>query len=701
MTRNPRYDVLFDPVKIGPVTAPNRFYQTPHAIGMGFGKPQSSAALRGVKAEGGWGVVCTEYCSIHPSSDDAPYHYQSLWDDDDIKNMALTADAIHRHGSLAGLELWHGGSDTGNKMSREPLLAPSPIPCSVVQPASARAMDKSDIKMFRGWHRAAAIRAMRADFDIVYVYADFSLVSEFLSRHHNHRSDEYGGSLENRTRLLRELVEDTKEAVGHRCAVAIRLSLEVLSQDGHETTDRETQDAVASLAEVPDLWDINLSGKLGTDSRSSRFGEEGFQEEYVKFVKAVTTKPVVGVGRFTSPDTMVSQIKRGVLDFIGAARPSIADPFLPKKIAEGREDEIRECIGCNICRAANNQMVPLRCTQNPSMGEEWRRGWHPEKVRPAPSPGRALVVGSGPAGLECALTLSRRGYDVALAETSRNLGGRVNHESTLPGLSNWARVRDYRTYMLGKATNVEIYPESTLGCEDVLEFGARHVVIATGSNWRRDAAGSLCQTVRSFPQLSTVYTPDDVFAGAKITGPVLIYDDEHYSIGGALAERFRRDGHDVCLSTPATLISSWTQHTDEQFFIQERLMKLGVIPNLSQRLVSIQENRATFECLYTGIETIRQFASLILVTGRVAKDALYYDLIARLSAWEDAGIKSVVRVGDCAAPSSIADAVFSGHRAAQETGLAGSPEVVRRERTVVQVVTGIAGEAVNFQSLAF
>ena len=136
-------------------------------------------------------------------------------------------------------------------------------------------------------------------------------------------------------------------------------------------------------------------------------------------MKGKTGKPVVGVGRFTSPDTMVRQIRSGVLDLIGAARPSIADPFLPKKIEEGRIDEIRECIGCNVCVATYAEGVPIRCTQNPTMGEEWRRGWHPERITAPGSDDRVLVVGAGPAGLECARALGQRGYGVTLADAER------------------------------------------------------------------------------------------------------------------------------------------------------------------------------------------------------------------------------------------------------------------------------------------
>jgi dimethylamine/trimethylamine dehydrogenase len=164
----------------------------------------------------------------------------------------------------------------------------------------------------------------------------------------------------------------------------------------------------------------------------------------VRGLKKLTTKPVVGVGRFTSPDTMARQVREGVLDLIGAARPSIADPFLPRKIEQGRVEDIRECIGCNICVSGDMTMSPIRCTQNPAMGEEFRRGWHPERIRPRQSSARILIVGAGPAGLEAARALGQRGYEIVLTEARRELGGRVTAESQLPGLHTWKRVVEYR-----------------------------------------------------------------------------------------------------------------------------------------------------------------------------------------------------------------------------------------------------------------
>ncbi len=668
MPRDPRFDILFEPVRIGPVTAPNRFYQTPHATGFGWQRPQSGAALRGIKAEGGWGVVCTEYCSIHPTSDDSPYAFLTLWEDADIAPLALTADAIHAHGSLAGIELWHGGAHASNRMTRVPALSPDIQPSLYHLPTTARAMDRADIRDFRGWQRTAAKRAKQAGFDIVYVYAGHDyLPFQFLSRRSNTRGDAYGGSLENRVRLLREMIEDTKDAVGDTCAVAVRLAVDELHGPEGITSQGEGREIIEMLAELPDLWDVNVAGALGNDSRSARFSGEGFQEENVAFVKSLTTKPVVSVGRFTSPDRMVSQIKRGIQDFIGAARPSIADPFLPAKIRDGREDEIRECIGCNICRAANNEGVSLRCTQNPTMGEEWRRGWHPERIATYPKREKALIIGAGPAGLEAALTLGRRGLDVTLADAGDSLGGRLLREATLPGLQTWMRVRDWRLHMIGKLPNVETFPGSRMGSADITDFGTDHVVLATGSHWRRDGVGVYAMRHGLFPD---ALTPDDIFAGATVTGPVVIYDDEHYFMGGALAERLAGLGHAVHYVTTAGVASSWTVLTNEQDFLQARLIEAGVTIHPLKALKSQGKDQATLSCVYTGRDENIPCGTLVLVTGRLPDLTLWQDLTAQ-------GIPAT-RIGDCLAPSSVADAVYSAHRYARTLGEPDQPP--RRER---------------------
>jgi dimethylamine/trimethylamine dehydrogenase len=364
---------------------------------------------------------------------------------------------------------------------------------------------------------------------------------------------------------------------------------------------------------------------------------------------------------------MVAQIKRGVLDMIGAARPSIADPFLPKKIEQGRLDDIRECIGCNICVSGDMTITPMRCTQNPTQGEEWRKGWHPEIIPARQSQDRVLVVGAGPAGLEAARALGARGYEVHLAEATTELGGRVSKEARLPGLSAWARVRDYRVGQIGKMPNVTLYRDSRLDAENVLEFGFERVVLATGATWRRDGYGRSHYLPIPGLDRAQVFTPDDLMADRlPASGPVVIYDTEDFYMGGVLAEKLRKAGLAVVFVTPSDTASPWTSNTLEVIHINKRLRQVGVEVVTHHDVVGAAPDHVEIASLWTNEKRQIAAKALVLVTSRLPNEDLYLALSSAPDKLREAGIKSVTRIGDCLAPGFIAHAVYHGHRYARE-----------------------------------
>jgi dimethylamine/trimethylamine dehydrogenase len=306
-------------------------------------------------------------------------------------------------------------------------------------------------------------------------------------------------------------------------------------------------------------------------------------------------------------------------------------------------------------------VAPIRCTQNPTQGEEWKQGWHPEKIDPAASDDAVLVVGAGPAGLEAALQLANRGYAVTLAEASQALGGRINRESELPGMSSYARVRDYREYQLSQKTNVEIYLDNRLGADDVLALEIPHLLIASGAHWRNDGIGRRHAFAIDGIDSVKVLTPDDVLAGADIQGRVLIYDDDHYFMASTLAERFRQQGHEVCLLTPESMVAQWTQNTLEQEKIQARLLDLEVDIRVSQEILAVSPGEATIANVYSAKhQSLVEFDTLVMVTSREPDDSLYQALLAH-----EERFQTLRAIGDCHAPGTVAAAVYDGHSAAR------------------------------------
>jgi dimethylamine/trimethylamine dehydrogenase len=682
MALSNRYDILFEPVTVGPKVAPNRFWQTPHACGFGSDLPGGQAAFRRMKAEGGWGVVFTEATSIAPEVDKSPAPLARLWDEGDVRNFTFVVDQIHRNGALAGIELEYHSSigylTEGRGLNARgvaPVAGQSGLPVGYA--GTAAAIDLADIAEIQQLHVAAALRARDAGFDLITLHCGHaaSLLAHFLISYYNNRTDEYGGSLENRARFARETLQQVRSALGDSAAVGLRFGVDTLDDlvglgDRGIRADGEAPRFVEHMDDLVDYWDLVIGGfDWGQDAQSSRTAEENHEARYVGQMKKHTVKPVVNVGRFNSPDVMADIVRAGQCDFIGAARAGISDPFLPQKIRSDRTEDIRECIGCNICVSRDSGTGRIQCTQNATAGEEFRRGWHPEIfTRADNAENDVLVIGAGPAGMECALVLGRRGLrNVHLVDAAASLGGSLNWVTKVPGRAEWRRLIEYREVQLRKQANVQVILNTPMTVDDALGYGAGIVVTATGSCYGRDGLNPFNHRPFGLAQVygTRLLTPEDILGrGAEVGRRVAIVDTDGYFIGPGLAELLAGNGHEVTVVTPAEALGHYTKLTLEYTRLAADLRALGVtIHTLSHasgaspdtlRITGLQGDTDI------GVDTV------ILVGQRESQRSLYAGLTARRNEWLENGLNAVYQIGDSVRPHFIADAIFSGHRLARE-----------------------------------
>jgi len=677
LARDPRHDILFEPVSIGPKTLRNRFYQSPHCTSFGDDVPGSQAGIRGMKAEGGWAAVNTEFCSVHPSSDARPVISARIWDDEDARNLKAMVDLAHDHGALAGLELWHGGYVSGNKESRMPAPSASQISDEALASAACYELDKAGIREIQGYYVAAAKRGRDVGFDIVNVHGSEggAITGHFLMGKLNKRTDEYGGSLENRARFWLETIELVREAVGEDCAITARLCIDTLNDSPLGIRAGEEAFRFIQLADdLVDFWDFQAGGWSSADwpeknVPASRVAGEFSHRPYYEAVRGATKKPIAAVGRFTNPDTMAEAVRSGVIDIIAAARPSIADPFIPKKIEEGRYEDIRECIGCNVCASRFWQALPIICTQNATLGEEFRRGWHPERFTKAANAEKTvLVLGAGPAGMECAMVLGKRGMSaVHLVDERDAIGGSMREISAYPNLGEWGRVINYRHVQLEKLENVELILETRLDAEAIFEYGAEIVVVATGARWRADGLNGTTQQTITGAELDCSYTPEQVSSAKdQIDGEhVLVYDTDGYFAAVGVAELLLNAGKRVTFVTPQPNVAPFMAFTGEFGPVNVSLRERGAEIVLQHTLAQIAPGGMRGASVWGG-ETTWDADAVVLVTQRESVDGIYRELTADPARLEQEGIEAVYRVGDCLAPRMPADSIFEGHRLARE-----------------------------------
>jgi dimethylamine/trimethylamine dehydrogenase len=728
MPRNARYNPLFEPIQIGSKTLKNRFFQVPQCTGAGFRYPGANAAHRAVKAEGGWAALCTEACSIHPETSHSKVTVAAIWDEGDVINHRHMVDSVHRWDALAGIELLYGGGFTDNFGTRYVQTAMHQMQSASVPHSYTFEAEEEDLARIQTMYVEAAKRAVAAGFDIVYVHGSAGAFPvQTLSRHFNRRTDKYGGSFENRARFWLELLEAIRRAVGDHCAIANRFSVDQLSGDSGVQLEEEGLAFIDIVTRngLVDLWDVNLGGlqEWGEDAGPSRFYKINHQAAWTRSVKSVTKVPVVGVGRFTDPDEMLRVIRSGQYDIIGCARPSIADPWLPRKIDEDRIDDICECIGCNLCISRFERGATIVCTQNPTALEEYRRNWHPEKFNPAQSgDDLVVVVGAGPAGLECARVLGARGYKTHLLEAKAELGGHLRDVTRLPGLAEWSRVYTWRETQIKKMPNVEILRGvGFVEAEHLLAYGASRIVVATGARWVGNGiAGFGPEPIAGVDSGATgIVTPEQYWAGKPIGQRVVILDGDGYFMAVSLAEKLADAGKTVTLVTWCEKVAPYADFTLEGPNLRRMMRDKGIFERVAHWVERVECHNSVqlqiFDIYRDGYQrssgpdtgkmprrqgTITERLdcdTLLLCTSRRSNDGLYQAMKRHQHSWRDNGISGVFRAGDCLAPRYLADAIFDGHRIGREFESANPerPRSIIRERQIWgQPVIPPAGEAV-------
>ncbi|ASR34611.1 2,4-dienoyl-CoA reductase [Prauserella marina] len=648
------YPHLFSPLRIGPVTLANRIvfsaHLTNYAGGGAGGLPTARhAAYYAARAAGGAGLIITEEHSTHPA--DRPYeklirgHLPEV-----IEGYRRITDAVHAHGTPIFAQLNHNGGQSSGLYSRLPLVAPSPVPDPVFRevPREATAADIDDI--VAGYATVAA-HCRRGGFDGVEIQcSQSSIVRGFLAPATNIRTDEYGGSLWNRARLLLRLVAAVREAIGADMALGIRLCGDELVEGG--ITLPEAID-VAGWAEATGGVDyVNTSIGVATSTLYLIEASMGIPRGYATYISSAIRDtvelPVVGVGRFKDPEQAEKALAEGKADLIGVVRGQIADADFAAKARSGHSGAIRTCLSCNqecVGRVGLNR--DLGCVENPRTGKE---------SVPLPPPRRrgrrVVVVGGGPAGLRTAATAASRGHQVTLLERLAATGGQVAIAARAPSRAEFLDlVSTSLTECLREG--VDVRTGFTATAESIAALAPEAVVLATGARPRRPHWAG---------ELGRIVDVRDVLEGrAAPEGRVLVVDDLGFHQATSVAELLADRGCAVRMSTPGLVVGQDLALTLDMETFSVRAEAKGIVQDTEEVILSATRDTGGVRLRVlrhtTGATTDACFDWVVCATHQEPEDTLWHELSGSAKF-------EVVRAGDCVTPRRADAAIAEGHRAA-------------------------------------
>lgn len=647
ITQNARFPHLFSPLKVGPITLKNRIVNSAHQTGFAHQGDYTSQLLayHRERARGGAAVILSQAIAVVPG-------YLDLWNVEDklVQQYREVVATVGEHGAHYFAELWHPGRQshyTGPEAEFHEAPSATPLLVDGVGWRVPHALEPERIRtIIRAFGEAASRCREGGVAGIELHFAHGNLVEQFMSPVTNHRDDEWGGSLENRLRFAKEVATAVRTAVGRDIVVGARITGSGL--DAGEPAQLD----MLEIAGTIDSWKLldylsvtmgHYADELNTARNIPNMTfEPGLWARYGKGVKNVVDIPVFLVGRVNHPRVAEELIAGGSCDAVVMARALIADPYFPVKAETGRVNDIRPCVGAMNCLQHLYGGTGIRCIHNPVVSREERLGG---ELSPAANRRRAVVVGGGPGGLECARVAAQRGHEVILLERATALGGQVRAASRLPGRSELAQVVDWLAGQCESAgVSVKLGTEATP--EIVSSYSPDVVVVATGS----------AMAPASLPGEIPVYGALDALDSARNLGSrVVVFDEfgdwQGFGVAYALASR----GVDVEFVTPTTFPGSALELTNRRI-AYERLVALGVGFHPVATLVRSQGDSVVLRCGHGAAEEVLEdIEAVISVTFPIADDGIYHALAGL--------VPEILLVGDALSPRGIEESVYDGHMA--------------------------------------